>query len=166
MNTLFFTQIGLLVNRKSPLLGKPAVRIFHGKNANRATISQFKKFMIFMLFVSIVSSAIGAQMGFADTIEQRISLLLKMAKEYSKDEANRGLVMKLCSDAIKLQPQNADTYYHCGLALGRAGDYLNAIKSLSSVIRIDEKSKKTKIFCSQKIQSRLLHGFGIYAKCY
>ena len=52
-------------------------------------------------------------------------------------EKNRGEVIKSCKQAIKIDPDYAETHFNLGVAYGESGKYQKAIKALKQAIRIN-----------------------------
>ena len=117
---------------------------------------------LFLMFSAIVLfSGIGLPDAHAASNEQKIETLLNHAESYSKNKSNHSVVLKLCNEAIRLQPREVGTYYRCGLILGRMGDYVSAVKNFSYVITNDGNGGRLKYPAARKFRADCFMGLGM-----
>ena len=67
----------------------------------------------------------------------KVKTLLEKAEIYSR-RGNHYMALKLCNTALNIQPRNMDIYYRQAFCFGRAGNYVNAIKDFTLVIKRDK----------------------------
>ncbi|NDY72407.1 hypothetical protein DO021_12105 [Desulfobacter hydrogenophilus] len=116
--------------------------------------------VLFMVLVSAFLTAIDLQISSAVTVSQKVHFLLTKAEDYSKNKGRHDLALMICNKAIKLQPSNSEGYYRRAFVLGRMGDYFNAIKNFSLVIKKDEKNPKLKYPSARKFRGDCFMGLG------
>jgi len=111
-------------------------------------VSYMKKYGYFftvVLFVCVLFSVVDLRASLASTKNQKVYFLLNKAEVYSKKQGKHELALKMCNQAIKLQPGNLESYYRRAFIWGRKGSYVNAVKDFSIVIR-KERRKKSRSF--------------------
>lgn len=117
---------------------------------------------IFLLFWTVAwLSPVGDWDALASPAEQRVEALLSHAEKIAQDRANHMMVMKLCNEAIRLQPREVGTHYRCGLILGRMGDYVGAVRNFSYVITNDGSGGKLKYPAARKLRADCFMGLGM-----
>jgi len=101
----------------------------------------------------------------AATVEQKVHFLLAKAEVYSKKQGKHALALKYCNQAIKLQPGNLRPYYRRAFVWGRKGNYVNAIKDFSFVIRKDKMKRKGRRFpAAPRFRADCYVAMGYYKK--
>lgn len=113
---------------------------------------KYWKIFFFILFFSTLWVAVDSQLSFAVTLEQKVHFLLEKAENYSK-KGNNDFALKMCNEAIRLQPQNLDAYYRRGFVFGRAGSFGNAIRDFTLVMKHDEKNERLRFPAVRKFRA-------------
>lgn len=122
------------------------------KNLSTAKHLKYWKIFLFILFFSPLWVAVDSQLSFAVKLEQKVHLLLVNAENYSK-KGNHEFALKMCKEAIRLQPQNLDAYYRRGFVLGRAGAFVPAIRDFTLVLKQDEKNERLRFPAVRKFRA-------------
>ncbi|OGR12568.1 MAG: hypothetical protein A2097_11975 [Desulfobacula sp. GWF2_41_7] len=124
----------------------------------------YYRIVFYMIFVNICFSAIDLDFNFAMTVEQKVQLILAKAEDLSKNKGNHDLALKMCNEAIKMQSGYLEPYYRRAFVFGRKGDYVNAVKDFSIVIKNDEKNEKMKYPAARKFRADCFMGLGYMQK--
>ena len=119
-----------------------------------------KKLIFLNIVLLIVSIIVNVSETNALTVDQKVETLLSKAEYLSKKKGGHAFALKLCHEAIKLQPGNLDTYYRRAFIYGRKGDYANAIKDFSIIIKYDEKAERRKYPSARKFRADCFMGLG------
>lgn len=64
-----------------------------------------------------------------------VESLVAQAEQYSRQDGKESLALKYINAAIKLQPKREDLYYRRAFILGRAGQYIYAIKEFNRFVK-------------------------------
>jgi predicted Zn-dependent protease len=72
---------------------------------------------------------------FCETRAEQANKLARQAEHLSKKKGSHKPALQFINQAIKLQPQNLELYYHRAFILGRAGQYQAAAKEFSRFVK-------------------------------
>ncbi len=74
----------------------------------------------------------------AETNQNYVDKLASQAEKLSNQEGKEALALKYISEAIRLQPKRVELYYKRAFILGKAGQYVYAIKEFNRFVNLKE----------------------------
>jgi tetratricopeptide (TPR) repeat protein len=97
---------------------------------------KYRKSLFSGCIISLV--LFGAVTSGEDTFQAAqtsVESLVAQAEQFSRQEGKEFLALKYINAAIKLQPKREDLYYRRAFILGRAGQYIYAVKEFNRFVK-------------------------------